>query len=241
MQDPTRRGRRGRLVRELLPVGAAAGAAALAVTLIVGGTTAELVSPVQQGPWPVATSPSPGGTPAVITNAPAPRRDERARSAAGSDIELATGPLAVVTGSLTAPRPAASAVGADGGRPVRLVPIPSGPSTTELAAPVPAPVAAPVTSAAPVESSVVTAATTAARPGRSASAPGRRGKTSPSTPMTETAATATGPFSAAGNSATVDPANGDTASQGRGHGPESAPGQERAADRSAGHARSPRR
>lgn len=236
MQDPTRRGRPRRLVRELLPVGAAAGAAALAVTFIVGGTTAELVSPAQQGPWPVATSPSPAGTPAVITNAPAPRRDDRARSAAGSDVELAAGPVAVVTGSLTATRPAADAVGADGGRPLRLVPIPPVSSTIELAAPVLAPVAAPVSSVAPVEPSVVTAATTATRPGRSASAPGRRVTTSPLRPTTAT--TATGTFSAAGTSATVDPVDGDTASQGRGNGPESALGQARAADRSAGNARS---
>lgn len=239
MQDPTRGGRRRRLVRELLPVGAAAGAAALAVTFIVGGTTAELVSPAQQGPWPVATSPSPTGTTAVITNAPAPRRDERARSAGGLDIELAAGPVAVVTGSLTGPRPAARAVGADGGPPLRLAPSRPVPSTTELAAPVLAPVSAPVISVAPVEPSVVTAATTATRPGRSGSAAGRSVKTSPSRPTTES--TATGTFSAAGTSATDDPAKGDAAGKDRGYGPESAPGQARSEERSPGQARSAER
>lgn len=242
MLDPTRRGRRGRLLRELLPVGAAAGAAAIAVTFIVGGTTAELVSPAQQGPWPVATSPAPTGAPSVITNASAPRRDERARSASGADVELAAGPVAIVTGALTAPRSGAAGgrVGADGARPSRLAPVTPAPSTTELAGPVLAPVAEPVVSVTPVEPSVVTAATTTGRPGRSGTAPGRAPKTSPTTRPTTDAADSADTLTAAGTSSTapVDPANGDTAGRGRGHGPESAPGQARATERSAGDARS---
>ena len=235
MQDPTRRGRRGRLLRELLPVGAAAGAAALAVSFIVGGTTAELVSPAQQGPWPVATSPAPTGTPSVITNAPAPRRDERPRSANAFGEELAAGPAAIVTGSLAAPRSGAGrgVVGADGTRPARLAPVAPGPGT-ELAAPLLAPVAPATPVVAPAETSVVTAATTADRPGRSGSASGRAPKSSSTSRPNREATASSGTLAAAGTSSpsNVEPANGDTAGQGRGNGPESAPGQARAAERS---------
>lgn len=238
MQEPTRRGRRGRLVRELLPIGAAAGAAALAVTIVVGGTTAELVSPVQQGPWPVATSPVPTAPPPVVTNAPAPRRsNDRARAAVDLGVELAAGPVALVTGSLAGPRPALGNAAAGTGRPVTLGPPASAPSgDLELAAPPVVAIVAPgpVAPVATTPDPTMATATAPTGPGKSASAKGRALKPAPprrdsGEAVAVTTLTAAG---AASGSAAVDPAQGDDHGQGRGNGPESPPGQARAAERS---------
>jgi hypothetical protein len=220
------------LVRELLPVGAAAGAAALAVTFIVGGTTAELVTPAPRGAWPVATSPSPTATPSVVTKAAAPRRGSQPRPA-GFDLELAGGPVAIVTGSL-APAGRASRLGGDRARPARPAPVPGATAPAELAGPAPAFVAAP-SPAAPV---LASAAATPTGPGRSATAPGQARRASPTLRPGSDPAPST--FSAAGASTDddVDPAEADDDVRGRGQGPESAPGQQRAADRASGPGRS---
>lgn len=83
-----------RTVRDLVPITLAAGAASLAVTLVVGGTTSELSTPSTTPPWPLGTAAVPTAEPEVSSR---PAADRRAAAAAARQAALAAaGPLTQV-------------------------------------------------------------------------------------------------------------------------------------------------
>ena len=150
-----RQGGWARTVRELVPIALAAGGASLAVTLVVGGTTADLTTPTPIPPWPLGTTAGPVTGPEVSSR---PAADRRAAAAAAREAALAAaGPLTQVL-DLLPDRPVAL---------VRFVAADvAGESTLALPAPVALPVAEPATAialpaptTAPPELAVATAPT----------------------------------------------------------------------------------